>query len=42
MGAMQTVVLEDSRYLRVIGFAGADNGDALTRAERVAASVAMR
>ncbi|WP_264050639.1 hypothetical protein [Methylobacterium flocculans] len=42
MGAMQTVVFEDSRYLRVIGFAGADNGDALTRAERVAASVAMR
>lgn len=38
----QTMVFDGPRYLRVIGFAGADRSDALARADRVAASVAMR
>lgn len=42
MVATQTVVFENDRYLRVLGFADAARADALARAERVAASVAMR
>lgn len=42
LGMTQTVVFEDGRYLRVIGFADPARADALTRAERVAASVALR
>lgn len=42
MGTTQTMVFEDGRYLRVIGYADAAKADALARAERVAASVAMR
>lgn len=42
LGMTQTTVFEDGRYLRVIGFADAGRTDALARAERVAASVAMR
>jgi hypothetical protein len=42
LGLTQTTVFEDGRYLRVIGVADAGRADALARAERVAASVAMR
>ncbi|KQQ14609.1 hypothetical protein ASF53_08210 [Methylobacterium sp. Leaf123] len=42
LGMTQTVVFEGGRYMRVIGFADAGRADALARAERVAASVAMR
>lgn len=42
MAATQTMVFENDRYLRVMGFAEPAKADALARAERVAASVAMR
>ncbi|AMB43832.1 hypothetical protein [Methylobacterium sp. AMS5] len=42
LGMTQTTVFEGGRYMRVIGFADAGRADALARAERVAASVAMR
>ncbi|WP_232629918.1 hypothetical protein [Methylobacterium sp. Leaf118] len=42
MESTQTMVFEDGRTLRIIGFADASKADALARAERVAASVAMR
>lgn len=42
LGITQTMVFDGGRTLRVIGFADAGRADALDRAERVAASVAMR
>lgn len=42
LGMTQTMVFAGARYLRVIGFADPARADALDRAERVAASVAMR
>ncbi|BAU89432.1 hypothetical protein MPPM_0827 [Methylorubrum populi] len=42
LGLTQMTVFEGGRYLRAIGFADIDRTDALARAERVAASVAMR
>lgn len=42
MAMTQTMVFEGDRYLRVLGFADAAKADALARAERVAASIAMR
>ena len=42
LGVIQTTVFDGGRYLRVVGFADAGRADALARAERVAASVAMR
>jgi hypothetical protein len=42
MAMTQTMVFEGDRYLRVLGFADAAKADALARAERVAASVALR
>ena len=42
LGMTQTTVFDGGRTLRVIGFADAGRADALARAERVAASVAMR
>ena len=42
LGMTQTTVFDGGRYLRVIGFADAGRAEALARAERVAASVAMR
>lgn len=38
----QTILFEGPGYIRVLGLAGADRPDALARAERVAASVALR
>ena len=42
LGVTQTMVFNGQRYLRVLGFADAGRPDALDRADRVAASVAMR
>ncbi|MHC2018044.1 hypothetical protein [Methylobacterium sp. CM6247] len=42
VGVTQTIRFEGKSYLRVIGLAGADQPDALARAERVAASVVPR
>jgi hypothetical protein len=42
MGLTQTVVFNDRGYLRVIGIAPRADGDALTKAEQIAASVAFR
>lgn len=42
LGMTQTTVFDHGRYLRVIGVADAGRDEALARAERVAASVAMR
>ena len=42
VGVTQTIRFEGKTYLRVIGLAGADQPDALARAERVAASVVPR
>ncbi|MBP2495832.1 hypothetical protein ABID82_004070 [Methylobacterium sp. PvP062] len=42
LGVTQTMVFDGKRYLRVLGFADAGRTDALDRADRVAASVAMR
>lgn len=42
MGLTQTVLFNDRGYLRVIGVAPPDARDALTGAERIAASVAFR
>ncbi|KMO41297.1 hypothetical protein VQ02_06005 [Methylobacterium variabile] len=42
LGLTQTMVFDGARYLRVVGFADATRTDALARAERVAASVALR
>lgn len=42
LGIRQTMVFEGGRYLRVLGIADAARTDALERAERVAASVALR
>jgi hypothetical protein len=42
MGLTQTVLFSDRGYLRVIGIAPPDAGDALTKADQIAASVAFR
>ncbi|WP_298959666.1 hypothetical protein [uncultured Methylobacterium sp.] len=42
LGLAQTMVFEGARYLRVVAFAQAGRTEALDRADRVAASTAMR